>query len=223
MTSRPALSRFVLLLTVLLPLAAWAASPRAAPKGPAPVVDVDYVVIDGGQPYAPAKGKIEVVEVFGYTCPHCAHFEPLVATWKARLPADVRFTAVAAPMGGHWIPYARAFYAAQSMGLAGKTHEAMFRALHVDRTLPMSQPTAAEIAGFYASRGADAQRFAAAMASPAIDAQLKRAREFMLRSGVEGTPSIVVNGKYRVTGTSFEDMLRITDHLVARERRAKGR
>ena len=61
------------------------------------------------------------------------------------------------------------------------------------------------------------------MASPAIDAQLEQAREFMLRSGVEGTPSIVVNGKYRVIGTSFEDMLRITDHLVARERAANRR
>jgi len=223
MTSRPALTRYLLLLTALLPLAALAASPAALPKGPAPVADVDYTVIDGGQPYAPAKGRIEVVEVFGYTCPHCAHFEPVIRAWEAKLPADVTFTRLAAPMGGHWIPYARAFFAAQSMGLAGKTHEAMFNALHVDGTLPLSKPTAEEIAGFYARHGADAQRFVATMASPAIDARLQQAREFMIRSGIAGTPSIVVNGKYRVIGTSFEDMLRITDHLIARERAAKRR
>lgn len=223
MTSRPALTRYLLLLTALLPLAALAARPIAPPQGPAPVVDVDYVVIEGGRPYAPAKDRIEVVEVFGYTCPHCAHFEPVLGAWKARLPADVTFTPLAAPMGGHWIPYARAFFAAQSMGLAGKTHEAMFNALHVDGTLPLSKPTPEEIAGFYARHGADAQRFVATMASPAIDAQLQQAREFMIRSGVAGTPSIVVNGKYRVIGSSFEDMLRITDHLVARERAAKRR
>ena len=222
MTSRPALTRYLLLLTVLLPLAAWGATP-ASPKGPAPVADVDYTVIEGGQPYAPGKGKIEVVEVFGYTCPHCAHFEPAIGAWKAKLPADVTFTALAAPMGGQWIPYARAFFAAQSLGLAGRTHAAMFHALHVEGTLPLSKPTPEEIAGFYASRGADPQRFIAAMASPAVDAQLTRAREFMIRSGVAGTPAIVVNGRYRVIGTSFEDMLRITDHLVARERAARRR
>ena len=223
MTSRPALTRFVLLLTALLPLAALAASPAALPKGAAPIAGVDYTVIDGGQPYAPIRGKIEVVEVFGYTCPHCAHFEPLVSAWRAKLPADVQFTLLAAPLGGHWIPYARAFFAAQSMDLTGKTHQAMFRALHVEGSLPLTNPSPGEIAGFYASRGADAQRFVATMASPAIDAQLKQAREFMIRSGVAGTPSIVVNGKYRVIGTSFDDMLRIADHLVARERIAKGR
>ena len=223
MTSRPALTRIVLLLTALLSLAALAASPKVAPKGPAPVAGVDYLVIDGGQPYAPARGKIEVIEVFGYTCPACARIEPLIAKWKAGLPADVKVSAMAAPLGGYWIPYARGFYAAQSMGLAGKTHAAMFRALHVDGSLPRSNPTPEEIAGFYASHGADAGQFTAAMASPAIDAQLQQAREFMLLSGVEGTPSIVVNGKYRVIGTSFEDMLRITDHLVARERAANRR
>ena len=223
MTLRPALTRCLLLLAVLLPLAAFAAGPAPSPRGPAPVAEVDYTVIDGGQPFAPAKGKIEVVEVFGYTCPHCAHFEPTIGAWKARLPADVTFTALAAPMGGQWIPYARAFFAAQSLGLAGRTHAAMFHALHVAGTLPLSRPTAEEIAGFYASRGADPRRFIAAMASPAVDAQLTRTREFMIRSGVAGTPAIVVNGRYRVIGTSFEDMLRITDHLVARERAALRR
>ncbi len=221
MTSRLAPIRTLLLLAALLPLATWAASPIAPPKGPVPVAGVDYVVIAEGQPYAPAKGKIEVVEVFGYTCPHCAHFEPLVSAWKARQAADVTFSPLAAPMGGHWIPYARAFFAAQSLGLAGKTHAAMFNALHVDGSLPLSKPTPEEIAAFYARYGADPRTFVAAMASRAIDAKLQQANEFMIRSGVEATPSIVVNGKYRVIGNSFEDMLRITDHLVARERAAK--
>lgn len=222
MSPRPALTRFVLLLTALLPLAALAASPKTAPKGPAPVEGVDYVVIEGGQPYASAKGKIEVVEVFGYTCLHCANFEPLVAKWKGKLPADVVFTPVAAPMGEQWIPYARAFFAARSMGLVGKTHDAMFRALHVDGTLPLTQPTPEEIAGFYARYGADPLKFVAVMASPATDAQIAKAREFMIRSGVEGTPTIVVHGKYRVLGSPAE-RLRIADHLIARERAAKRR
>src|SRR5690606_27669028 len=61
------------------------------PVGAAPVAGTDYVVIAGGTPFKAGSDKIEVVEVFGYTCPHCSTFEPLVSAWSARLPADVEF------------------------------------------------------------------------------------------------------------------------------------
>ena len=77
--------------------AAVAATP---PSGPAPVAGTDYLVINNGQPYAPLDGKVEVVEIFGYTCPGCAQFEPEFSAWKRRQPADVRVTPVAAPFGG---------------------------------------------------------------------------------------------------------------------------
>jgi thiol:disulfide interchange protein DsbA len=185
------------------------------------VAGTDYLEIPGGQPFQPAAGKIEVAEAFGYTCPHCASFEPLVAAWKAKLPADVNFVAVAAPFGGYWIPYAKAYYTAEGMGLVGKTHEAMFRAVHIERTLPVQGVTDEQIGAFYAKYGADAKAFASTMSSFAVAGKLKRAEQFLVRSGVDGTPSIVVNGKYRVIGgKGFEDVLRITDHLIAKERAA---
>lgn len=218
------LSGFTLLLLALLPLALAAAPAAKAPAGPAPVAGVDYVEIIGGSAFAPVAGKIEVAEAFGYTCGHCANFEPRLSAWAAKLPADVKFTAVAAPFGGFWIPYARAFYAAQSLGLAEATHAALFRALHEERSLPLTQPTREEIATFYAGHGADRKRFIAAMASPGVEAQLERARKFLRDSGVEGTPTLIVNGKYRVTGgSSADDVLRITEHLIARERAALQR
>ena len=86
------------------------------PSGPAPVEGTDYLVIDGGQPIQPATGKIEVAEVFGYVCPACAAFQPLVGPWKAGLPSDVNFVYVPAMFGGTWDDYARAFYAAEQVG-----------------------------------------------------------------------------------------------------------
>jgi len=198
------------------------AGPIVPPTGPAPVAGTDYVEIAGGQPFQPGTGKIEVVEVFGYTCPHCASFEPLVSAWKAKLPADVQFTPVAAPFGGYWTPYAKAFYTAEAMGLVGKTHDAMFRAIHVERSLPVQPlPTPEQIAGFYAKYGANPQQFISTMSSFAVDAKLKRAEQFITRSGVDSTPVIVVDGKYRVTAKSLEDTLRIAEHLVAQERAAR--
>ncbi|MFC3550504.1 thiol:disulfide interchange protein DsbA/DsbL [Lysobacter cavernae] len=206
--------------TEAAPAAAAAATP---PSGPAPVAGTDYVEIAGGQPYEPGNGKIEVVEVFGYTCPHCATFDPLIQAWKTKQPADVKFVALAAPFGGYWEPYAKAFYTAQAMGVLDQSHAAMFNAIHVERSMPVQPlPTNDQIAGFYAQYGADPKQFASTMASFAIAAKMKRAGQFITRSGVDSTPNLVVNGKYKVIGKNFEDTLRITDHLVAQERAKAG-
>ncbi|BDU18321.1 thiol:disulfide interchange protein DsbA/DsbL [Lysobacter auxotrophicus] len=203
--------------------AAAPASAATPPQGPAPVAGTDYVEIAGGQPFEPTGGKIEVTEIFGYTCPHCAHFEPLVESWKAKQPADVKFVALAAPFGGYWEPYAKAFYTAQTMGVLDKTHQAVFNAIHVDRTLPVQPlPTNEQIAAFYGNYGVDPKQFASTMSSFAIDAKMKRAGQFIARSEVDSTPTMVINGKYKVTGKGFEDTLRIADHLIAQERAAKA-
>ena len=210
-------SRFALLLLALLPLFAHAAAPQAA----APVAGTDYVEIPGGQPYAPLKGKVEVAEVFGYTCIHCAHFQPLISAWKKKQPSYVRFTPVPAAFGGYWMPYARAYYAAAKLGVLAKSHDAMFKALHEEGSLPIQNASTDEIAAFYAKYGANSKAFATAMDSPATDLLLERSREFATATGIEGTPTLVVNGRYRVTARSFEDALRITDWLVAREHAAR--
>lgn len=198
------------------------AGPIVAPSGPAPVAGTDYVEIIGGRPYQPLDGRIEVVEVFGYICPACARFQPLVSAWKHKLSADVRFSYVPAPFGPQWIPYAKAYYVAESMGLVDQTHDALINAIHIKNTMPGEgdKPDEMAIARFYGSYGANPQQFVNTMRSFSIDAKVNRGKQFMMRSGVEGTPTIVVDGKYRVLGKSYEDVLRITDHLVARERAA---
>lgn len=208
---------------LLLALALPAAPLLAAPPAAAPVEGVDFRVIEGGAPFAPAAGKVEVAEIFGYTCPHCASFEPALAAWKRTLPADVRVVPVPAPFGGHWIPYARAYVAAKKLGVAERSHAAMFRALHEERRLPMSRPSAEEIAAFYTAYGVPAARFLAAYQDASVDAELQKAREFILRSDVDGTPALVVNGRYRVLGRTPEDVLRTARWLVDRERAQRRR
>jgi thiol:disulfide interchange protein DsbA len=213
-------SRLLLLLLALLPAVAGAA-PAAAP---APVEGKDYVVIPDGKPFAPLNGKVEVVEVFGYTCIHCAHLEPIISAWKRKQPSYVRLTPVPAAFGGYWIPYARAYYAAEVLGVLGKTHADMFKALHERSALPIQNATADEIASFYAGYGVDQKKFVDTLNGPAVDQRLERARAFVTAAGVEGTPSIIVNGKYRVIGGgNYDGMLRIADQLIARERSSSGK
>uniref|UniRef100_UPI0039C5C6AF thiol:disulfide interchange protein DsbA/DsbL n=1 Tax=Stenotrophomonas muris TaxID=2963283 RepID=UPI0039C5C6AF len=206
--------------------ASWVFSctPRvcAALTGPAPVEGADYQVIPNGQPFQPAAGKIEVTEIFGYVCPACAAFQPLVGPWKAGLPSDVNFVYVPAMFGGTWDDYARAFYAAQTLGVQEKTHEALYAAIHSQKTLKgeRGRDSVEDIAKFYAAYGVDPKQFAATMGSFAVNAKTNSAKQFAQRSQISGTPSIIVNGKYLVKGKSFPDMLRIADHLIARERGA---
>ncbi|WP_133479236.1 thiol:disulfide interchange protein DsbA/DsbL [Cognatilysobacter segetis] len=230
MTLRPAL----LLLAALLaltgcekvpprPTPATAADGAATPAAASVVAGRDYADIAGGLPLEPKAGRIEVVEVFGYTCPHCAHFEPLLESWRAKQPADVNLVRVPAPFGGWWQPFAKAYYAADSMGLVDRTHAAVFDAIHVQKALP-SPPaiaTDAQVAAFYAKHGADAAEFEKRMNSEAVAQKVARASAFIERSGVDGTPMMVVDGKYRVIGQSPEDTLRIVDALVARERASR--
>ena len=191
------------------------------PTGPEPVSGTDYVEIEGGQPYAPLDGKIEVAEVFGYTCPHCAQFEPLITAWKRKQPADVRVTPVPAAFGGYWVTYARAFFAAETLGVLEKSHDAMFSALHVQRSLDLNA-SPEQIGAFYAKYGVDAKTFASTMASFGVETKLNRAKQFAVRSKVDGTPSIVVDGKYLVSvdPRGYDVMFNTIEHLVARERAA---
>ena len=193
----------------------------SAPSGPAPVAGVDYVEIANGQAFQPTAGKIEVAEVFGYTCPHCAHFEPELQAWKKRQPADVSVIQVPAAFGGYWLPYARAFFTAEALGVLPQSHDAMFNAIHVARTLPVNpNVTAEQIAPFYAQYGVDAKRFVDTFNSFGVDAKINRAKQFAVKTKIEGTPSLVVNGKYTVSvdQQGFGKMLDTVDWLVARER-----
>lgn len=200
------------LFVLLLPL-----SLAAAPA--APVAGEDYLPIEGGQPYQPLAGKIEVVEVFGYWCRHCAEFQSLVDAWQRKLPADVRLTYVPAVFGAD-DAYARGYFAAVAAGALDRTHAAMFRAIHDDKLLAMNA-TVDEIAWFYGEHGLAPATIKRAMTSPATDASLQRARAFALRSGVTGTPTLIVNGRYRVQGRTHEDTLRIASQLIAQLRAAR--
>ena len=201
-----------LLGLLLLPLGS---SVALAADGPALVEGRDYVIVDG-QPWRPLDGKIEVVEVFAYTCPHCDAFQPAVAAWARKLPGDVRFEYLPAAYNPA-DPFARAFFVAEQAGALPRTHAAMFRAIHHDGLLARNA-TLDEIAWFYGQHGMNQAQVKAAMLSPAVDALMQRARDFELAIQLRGTPTMVVAGRYMVTAPTHEEVLRITEQLVARVR-----
>lgn len=199
-------------------------NPVVAPQGPAPVAGTDYVDIEGGQPWQPVAGKIEVVEMFNYICPACYSFDPTLRNWKAKQPADVNLVYVPAQFRPDFVPYAKAFFAAESLGIEEKSHQAVYEAIHLKHSIPAEgdPPDEAKVAAFYAQYGVSAEQFLNTMKSFAVTGRINKANQFMMRSKVEGTPTLIVNGKYLVKGRSWDDMLRIADHLIAKERAAQS-
>lgn len=202
-----------LLCLLLLPLAAAAAEPAPLVEGR------DYRLIEDGTPYRPLDGKIEVVEVFAYWCPHCAEFQPELSAWVRKLPADVRFTYVpsAIDLGD---AFARGFFAAERANAVARTHDPMFQAVHHDGLLAQNA-TINEIAWYYGQHGMNQAAIKAAMVGPQVDALMQRARAFEVGIQLPGTPTMVVNGRYLITPRTHEDALRIADQLVARLRAAR--
>jgi thiol:disulfide interchange protein DsbA len=177
---------------------------------------VHYLPIEPAQP-TPAN-RIEVVEVFNYACVHCNEFQPQVRAWKAKLPADVVLRYLPASFSQVFAAYAAAYYAAQELGVAEKAHEAMYERLWTRREQFTSMQ---DIAAFYAGYGTTAEAFMAAIESPAVRGLLERGQAETMGFQVDGTPTIVVAGKYRVTGASaggYDKVFEVVDFLVARER-----
>jgi thiol:disulfide interchange protein DsbA len=213
---RDMLRRCALVAALVLPGLASAADAPAA----TPVEGVDYVVIDGGQPYRPLGPgiKAEIVEVFAYWCPHCAEFQPALDPWVRALPKDVRFTYVPAAFDPN-DAFARAFFAAEEKGAVARTHALVYDAVH-HKGLLARNATIDELAWFYGQQGLGQAAMKAAMTGPAVDALMQRAREFEVGIRLPGTPTMVVNGRYLITPRTHEDALRIADQLVAKLRAA---
>jgi thiol:disulfide interchange protein DsbA len=220
------LKRFGILLAGLFALApAFAADPAAAPAADSAAKweeGKSYFLVDPPQPTATGD-KVEVLEVFSYACPHCAHFQPYADQLKASLPAGAVFTYMPAVFNATWEPYARAYYTAESLGVVPQTHQALFDALHRDH-MPMR--TLDDLSAFYAQHGVDKAKFMATSSSFEVESKLQRSMEMVKAYNVDGTPTIIVNGKYRVTGASaggYPQLIELVDWLVQKEIDAKSK
>ncbi|AGG87431.1 MULTISPECIES: thiol:disulfide interchange protein DsbA/DsbL [Rhodanobacter] len=203
------------LLTLLVGLL-LASACTAQSGAPAPYTEgTEYVTLPAPHQRYSSEGKVEVVEVFSYGCIHCAQFAPTAEKLRQQLPAGVAFKLVPAPFSAEWLPYARAYYAAKQLGVVERTHLKLFDAKFAQH-YPVNSLD--ELADFYAHEGVDRAAFMRLATSAEATAKLKEDLALIQRWQVDGTPTIVVNGKYRViTMHSFDEMVAVTQWLVKRE------
>lgn len=201
-------------LLLVLPLTACAQAPSSPPQA-----GVDYEVLEKGQRWQAPNGKIEVAEVFAYWCSHCADFQPMVDTWKKKIPADVSFVYIPAAFDLE-DAYAKAFFAADAAKAVPKIHQPLFDAIHEEGVLPRSNATVDELGTWLAQRGLNRAKMVASMQSKEVAERMARAQAFAVANRVGGTPTLVVNGKYVVRARTLEERMRVVDGLIAIERAA---
>jgi thiol:disulfide interchange protein DsbA len=218
----------------------------AAPNAPAPTPFVDngkwvegkdYTVIDPGQPKVSNTDKIEVVEAFSYGCPACNAYHPTMNELVKEMPsnATVAFLPASFMPQENWVTLQRAYLAAQALGVAEKANDAMYDAVWSSRELSSEKPsgglkpkealpTIEDMAKVYAKFGVDPKEFVAIANSFTINTKMNRSDELMKAYGIQGTPTLVVNGKYKIEPLKFKDLsqsIELVKWLVSKEAAGK--
>ncbi len=198
-------------------------SSPAFAQGPAKfVAGKDYMKLDRAVPTETEAGKVEVIEFFWYSCPHCSAFEPTFSQWVKNAPKDVVVRRVPVSFREDFAPQQRLYFSLEAMGLLDKIHGKVFQAIHVER-LPLSND--ASILAWVEKQGVDKNKFADTAKSFGVASKLKRAVQLQNDFKIEGVPSLGIAGKYYTDGTltgSMERALQVTESLLAQVRQGRA-
>ncbi len=197
-------------------LAGVHASPSFA-QGKPPEEGLDYIKLDKAAQVDAPKGKIEVVEFFWYSCPHCNAFEPKLEAWLANLPKDVVFRRVPVAFRAEFVPQQHLFFTLEAMGKLPDLHKKIFYAIHVEK-LDLSKREA--ILAWVAKqnvKGLDLAKFTQTFDSFAIASKATRATQLQTAYKVSGVPALGIAGRFYTDGAlaqSMERALQVTNYLL---------
>ena len=209
--------------TALGSLPAWAQNPAAKPAaGPiSPKEGKDYYKLERPLATDVSAGKIEVIEFFWYSCPHCNAFEPTFANWVKNVAKDVVVRRVPVAFNDSFAPQQRLFYTLEAMNLLESLHAKVFQAVHVEK---QALNTDASIQAWAEKQGVDKTKFAETYKSFGMASKLRRAVQLQNDFKVEGVPSLGIAGRFYTDGSisgSMERALQVTEALLAQVRQGK--
>ncbi len=186
----------------------------------------NYNPIVPAQPTSVSAGKVEVVEVFWYGCPHCFALEPYLNNWQKTSKAGyVEVVRVPVTWGAQHKSHARLFYTLQALGHEQDLHSKAFDAVQKNPDMLLGNDeasSAAKQAKWAATQGISEAEFMNAYNSFGVTASLQRAEQLTKRYAVTGVPALVVNGKYFTDvgmAGSQTQLIQLLNDLTASEKR----
>jgi len=194
--------------------AALVQSPAMA-QGKPPEAGTDYLMLEKRAIVEAPADKIEVVEFFWYSCPHCNAFEPTFDAWRKRVPKDFAVRRVPAAFQDSFVPQQRLFYALEAMGLVDQLHGKVFAAIHVEKQ-DLSRGDA--IADWVAKQGVDKAKFLTQYNSFSVATKASRGTQLQNAYKVEGVPALGVAGRFYTDGSlakSMDRALKVVEFLAA--------
>ena len=159
-------------------------------------------------------GKIEVIEFFLYSCPHCYEIEPKLKKWLEKNKDKVTYKQVPAVLSSNWIVLAKAYYVAERLNILDKVHPALFAAIHNDKKI---YNTPYQLAEFFRQQGVSLEDFNNAYNSKAVINSVSNARELSVKYGLRGVPVVVMNDEYKTApfyNRNQQEMLNVMDYLL---------
>jgi len=197
------------------------AANTAFAQGTPPQEGADFLVLDKPAPTEAAAGKIEVVEFFWYSCPHCNRFEPQLQAWVKKMPKDVVLRRAPVAFRPDFEPQQRLYFVLESMGKVEELHNRVFNAIHVERQ-PLN--TAELVTAWAEKQGIDKAKFTEAYNSFPVATKTRKATLLQDSYKVDGVPALGVAGKYYTSGSVAQTMERalvVTDYLIGLARKSK--
>ena len=196
-------------------------APASAQQKPARL-NYEYQLIVPPQPTATGE-RIEVIEFFWYGCPYCNQLQPPLEAWLKRKPQDVELLRIPAIFRESWVPHARLFYTLEALGELDRLHQAVYRAYHVEGQSPNTADSSADWASHH---GIDRARWLTAYNAPETTRKVALAAQQTRNYGIQGTPSLVVDGRY-LTSTGMSEtvpgVITTLDDLIAVAREQRRR
>lgn len=175
-------------------IAAMGAAAMFAPATQAQSAGQQYATLNPAQP-SDTPDKIEVLEFFAYSCPHCAAIQPLVEKWAKTLPANVVLRQVPVAFNASMADLQKLYYSLEALDRLD-LNDAVFKAIHTDHQRIFE---AKAITDWVVAKGVDRAKFTAVFNSFGISSKIQRANELTKTYNIEGTPSIAVGGQYVVS------------------------
>jgi thiol:disulfide interchange protein DsbA len=204
-----------------LATSATLATPVVFAQGKPPQEGTDFLVLDKTAPTEAGAGKIEVVEFFWYSCPHCNRFEPQLQEWIKKMPKDVVLRRAPVAFRPDFEPQQRLYFVLEALGKVEELHSKVFNAIHVERQL---LNTAELVSAWAEKQGINKAKFTEAYNSFPVATKSRKATLLQESYKVDGVPSLGVAGKYYTSGTVAQTMERalvVTDHLIGLTRKSK--
>jgi thiol:disulfide interchange protein DsbA len=181
----------------------------------------EYLTLDKRIPVEAPAGKIEVIEFFWYSCPHCNAFEPKLVNWIKKLPPDVSIRRVPVAFRDDFVPQQRLYYTLEAMGKLDELHGKVFHTIHTDKQIIDKE---GPIVAWAEKNGLDRAKFIELYNSFSVQTKARRATQLQDAYKVQGVPAIGIAGRFYTDGTLAGNMdraLQVTEYLVGEIRKSR--